>query len=98
MRLPVQPRRLFHIAKRIFRMPPLAVGRYNLGGQPLRVIREKNRFAPMGIAPCHTRIVIHRKGELRLLRGFSHRGADPILQLGAGLSQRVGHPLSRASD
>ncbi len=57
LRLPVQPGGLFPIAKRIFHMPPIAVGRHNLGGRPLRVIREENRFAPMGIAPRHTRIV-----------------------------------------
>ncbi len=94
----MQPGGLFHIAKGVFDMPPIAVGCHNLGGRPFRVIREENRFAPMGIAPRHTRVVINPKGELRTLCGLSHCGCDPVLQVGAGFSQGVVHPLSQAGD
>ncbi len=29
---------------------------------------------------------------------FNHRGGDPVLQVGASLSHRVGHPLAQACD
>ncbi len=94
----MQPGGLFPIAKGVFDMPPIAVGCHNLGGRPFRVIREENRFAPMGIAPRHTRVVINPQGELRTLCGLSHCGHDPVLQVGAGFSHGVVHPLSQAGD
>ena len=86
----MQPGGLFHIAKGVFDMPPIAVGCHNLGGRPFRVICEENRFAPMGIAPRHTRVVINPKGELRTLCGLSHCGRDPQ-------SCRWGPALARVS-
>jgi len=98
LRLPTDPARLLEIVKGGFDMLRVSVGGNDLGGGPVIVVRNEDRFSLMLLAPSVEVFMVDGVGKRRRLGIGDDLSGDPLPNRRARLGHGPGNPLPQRGD